>query len=400
MENRKLIKNAIEFIQKHPKENLSLQSIADNAGFSLTYFDALFRKHTGYSPVEYARIYKLTRAALELRRTDKTVLDIAIAFGYESPESFTRAFKTFYSLPPSEYREKYSNEAITWKELSGKIAVNRFKRSFSQFKESDIEAALDYCFTHNPQKHAEDMVGITVAETQILTLGDTKELEHFVYVSDYNQAEPSVTLVCDNEEDAIRYLNILAAPINPHFDIRKSVNDVWEKFDAAAAHLGLTCQYAYDMLYMQAALKSSHYDGLTVRELTINDMTRLETFQQNGGCDICHVNAIRICLERRGNIGMRPIGFFSDDRMICLAMPTLDKVREMSKYDIGAMFALNDPNSGKAVENVWKFAIDIAQKDGAMLGNSNAKEEEGPLGVKYCETMGFEKVAQYCRYSK
>ena len=97
---------------------------------------------------------------------------------------------------------------------------------------------------------------------------------------------------------------------------------------------------------------------------------------------------------------MRPIGFFSDDRMICLAMPTLDKVREMSKYDIGAMFALNDPNSGKAVENVWKFAIDIAQKDGAMIGNSNAKEEEGPLGVKYCEAMGFEKVAQYCRYSK
>ena len=113
MENKNLIDKAIGFIQKNPQNNLSLQSIADNAGFSLTYFDAIFRQHTGYSPVEYSRIYKLTRSALELRRTPKTVLEIALDFGYASPESFTRAFKSFYSITPSEYREKYSGEAVT-----------------------------------------------------------------------------------------------------------------------------------------------------------------------------------------------------------------------------------------------------------------------------------------------
>lgn len=56
MENKNLIDKAIRFIQNNPKDNLSLQSIADNAGFSLTYFDAIFRQHTGYSPVEYSRI--------------------------------------------------------------------------------------------------------------------------------------------------------------------------------------------------------------------------------------------------------------------------------------------------------------------------------------------------------
>ncbi len=49
MENKNLIDKAIEFIQKTPKDNLSLQSIADHAGFSLTYFDAIFRQHTGYN---------------------------------------------------------------------------------------------------------------------------------------------------------------------------------------------------------------------------------------------------------------------------------------------------------------------------------------------------------------
>ena len=193
MENSNLINQAISFIQKNPKDNLSLQSIAENAGFSLTYFDAIFRQHTGYSPVEYSRIYKLTRSALELRRTQKTVLDIALDFGYASPESFTRAFKKFYSVTPSEYREKYSDKAVTWHELSGKIAISRFRREFPQLRISDIDLALDFCFTHNPLKYAEDIVGITCAESEILTLGDPDVLEHFLYVSDNNLFQPVLT---------------------------------------------------------------------------------------------------------------------------------------------------------------------------------------------------------------
>lgn len=209
MENKNLIDKAIGFIQKNPQNNLSLQSIADNAGFSLTYFDAIFRQHTGYSPVEYSRIYKLTRSALELRRTPKTVLEIALDFGYASPESFTRAFKSFYSITPSEYREKYSEEAVTWHDLSDKIAISHFRRSFPELNVSDIDLALDFCFTHNPLKYAEDIVGMTVTESEILTLGNSEPLEHFIYVSDYNSAEPAVALVCETEADALPYLKTL-----------------------------------------------------------------------------------------------------------------------------------------------------------------------------------------------
>jgi AraC-like DNA-binding protein len=214
MENKNLIDKAIGFIQKNPKDNLSLQSIADNAGFSLTYFDAIFRQHTGYSPVEYSRIYKLTRSALELRRTQKSVLEIALDFGYASPESFTRAFKSFYSITPSEYREKYSSEPVTWHDLSGKIAISHFRQCFPELKVSSIELALDFCFTHNPLKYAENIVGMTIAESEILTLGNPDNLEHFICVSDYNSAEPSIDLICENEEDALSYLKLLAKPPN------------------------------------------------------------------------------------------------------------------------------------------------------------------------------------------
>ncbi len=400
MKNKNLIDKAIEFIQKNPKDNLSLQSIAENAGFSLTYFDALFRQHTGYSPVEYSRIYKLTRSALELRRTQKTVLDIALDFGYASPESFTRAFKNFYSMIPSEYRNKYANKAVTWHDLSGKIAISHFRRSFPELKVSDIDLALDFCFTHNPLKYAEDIVGMTVAESEILTLGNPETLEHFVYVSDYNSVEPIVALVCENEGDALLYLKLFAKHSNPRFSIRRSVDTEWESFDAEVAKLGLSCRYGFDMIYANDTIDVPEHVGLSVRLLTAEDMPMIKAFEQSGGCAECHVRAIQIHIDGKGNVGMKPMGVFSNGQLICLAMPTLDQIRELRKYDIGAVFTIDTTKAEKAIDLMWKYAIDYCLKDNATIGNSNAHEDDSSLGVAVCERVGLAKVAKSCDYRK
>ncbi len=400
METKKLISKAIGFIQQNPKENLSLQSIADNAGFSLAYFDTLFRQHTGYSPVEYARMYKLTRSALALRRTQKTVLDIALEFGYASPESFTRAFKDFYSITPSEYREKYSSEAVTWHDLSGKIAISHFRRTFPELKASDIETALDFCFTHNPMKYAEDIVDMTVAETEILTLGDPEAPEHFLYVSDYNSVEPSVSLVCEREEDALPYLKLLAKLPHPDFSVRRSVGSEWENFDAEVAKLGLTCRCGYDMIYPGDAADIPAYEGLSVRPLTSEDLPAIKVFRQSGGCGEGHVRAMQIHFASKGNLGMKPTGVFANGNLIALAMPTLDQIRAFRKYDIGAIFTNEPANREKAAELLWKYILDVCLNENAAVGNANAKEEDSPLGVAFCERMGLVKAAKNCRYRK
>lgn len=400
MENKNLIDKAIGFIQKNQKDNLSLQSIADNAGFSLTYFDAIFRQHTGYSPVEYSRIYKLTRSALELRRTQKTVLEIALNFGYTSPESFTRAFKKFYSMTPSEYREKYAGEAVTWHDLSGKIAISHFRRNFSELNLSDIDLALDFCFTHNPLKYAEDIVGMTVAESEILTLGNPESLEHFVYVSDYNSVEPAVMLICENESDALPYLKLFGKLTKPNFSVRRSIDTDWEIFDAEAARLGLTCRYGYDMIYPQDTIAVSEYEGMEIRLLTTEDMPFIKRFKQNGGCAECHVRAIQIHFDGNGNAGMKPMGVFEKGELVCLAMPTLDQVREFRKYDIGAIFTIPTIHEQKAIDLIWKYAIDSCLKDNATIGNANSDEDDSPLGVAACEKVGLVKVAKNCSYSK
>ena len=400
MENKNLIDKAIGFIQKNPKDNLSLQSIADNAGFSLTYFDAIFRQHTGYSPVEYSRIYKLTRSALELRRTPKTVLDIALDFGYASPESFTRAFKNFYSMTPSEYREKYSGEAVTWHDLSGKIAISHFRRSFPELNVSDIDLALDFCFTHNPLKYAEDIVGMTVAESEILTLGNPESLEHFVYVSDYNSVEPAVMLICETEADAVPYLKLFGKLTNPSFSVRRSVDTEWDLFDAEVAKLGLTCRYGYDMIYPKDTVAVPEYEDMGIRLLTIEDMPLIKTFKQSGGCAECHVRAIQIYFDGKGNVGMTPIGIFENEELICLAMLDLDQIRELKKYDIGAIFTINTTSEEKAIDLMWRYAIDYCLKDNATIGNANSDEDDSPLGVAVCEKVGLVKVAKNCGYSK
>ncbi len=400
MENKNLIDKAIGFIQKNPQDNLSLQSIADNAGFSLTYFDAIFRQHTGYSPVEYSRIYKLTRSALELRRTQKTVLEIALDFGYTSPESFTRAFKNFYSITPSQYREKYAGEAVTWHDLSGKIAISHFRRSFPELAVSDIDLALDFCFTHNPLKYAEDIVGMTVVESEILTLGDPGALEHFVYVSDYNSVEPSVMLICENEQDALPYLKLFAKLQNPRFSIRRSVDTEWEAFDAEIAKLGLTCYYGYDMIYPSDTVTVPQYEEMNIRLLCAEDMPLIKAFKQNGGCAECHVRAIQMYFDGKGNAGMKPMGIIENNELICLAMPSLDQIRELRKYDIGAIFTLDTIDEEKAIDLMWKYAIDSCLKDNATLGNSNAYGDDSPLGVAACEHVGLVKIAKNCGYRK
>ena len=393
-----LIEKAIKFIQNGSKENLSLQEIADKAGFSLTYFDALFKKHTGYSPVEYSRVYKLTRSALELRRTDKKIIDIALDFGYESPEAYTRAFKKFYSLSPSEYRERYSNDAITWKDLSSRVAINRFANANSSLKRVNKEVALDFIFTNNPVLFAEDAVNITVGDCEIFTLGEGDTLEHFVCVSDYNNERIVIDLICTNEKDAIAYLKLLAKTENYSFTMRKNTYEEWDSFNAEVAKLGLVCRYGYDMVYTDEQVAVPSYDGVIVRELAKEDMPYIQSFKSRGGCGENHLRGLQIAFEGKGNIGEKAYGAFVNNELVCLATPVLDKVRELSKYDIGAVFSIT--NDEKAIEAIWKYTIENCIKNGAIIGNANAKEDTSILGVAYGEKMGFTKVSEVRRYSK
>ena len=73
---------------------------------------------------------------------------------------------------------------------------------------------------------------------------------------------------------------------------------------------------------------------------------------------------------------------------------------DLRKYDIGAIFVLDTLNKEQTVELLWKYAIDMAIKDNATIGNANACEDDSFLDVVTCERVGLVKIAKNCRYQK
>ena len=95
------IQRAIEYIEDNITEELSIQEIAEKAYFSSFHFQRVFHTLCGFTVGEYIRNRRLSIAAQELSKADVKVIDVAIKYGYNSPDSFTRAFTKFHGIPPS-----------------------------------------------------------------------------------------------------------------------------------------------------------------------------------------------------------------------------------------------------------------------------------------------------------
>lgn len=104
MEWLSCIKASIDYIEDHIKENISIQDIANNSYVSSYYLQVGFNIMTGYSIGEYIRNRKLYLAALDLK-DNKRIIDVALEYGYETPESFTKAFKRFHEFNPSQIKK-------------------------------------------------------------------------------------------------------------------------------------------------------------------------------------------------------------------------------------------------------------------------------------------------------
>lgn len=95
------MQNAINYIEEHITDALDYAEIARRAACSPFYFQRIFGILCGVTLGEYIRNRRLTLAGSELSRTDTKVIDAAFKYGYDSPESFARAFVKFHGITPS-----------------------------------------------------------------------------------------------------------------------------------------------------------------------------------------------------------------------------------------------------------------------------------------------------------
>lgn len=109
------IQKSIDYIESRLKDDIDIEKAAQEAYMSCSNYYRIFFALTGYSVKEYIRQRRISSAVKEIKEMDGSILDIALVYGFESNEAFTRAFKRVTGYPPSAFRKsnlKYLFERV------------------------------------------------------------------------------------------------------------------------------------------------------------------------------------------------------------------------------------------------------------------------------------------------
>ena len=107
------IQRAIDYTEEHLTEEIDYEAAAREAASSAFHFQRMFSMLVGYTLGDYIRMRRLSLSADELYGTDDKIIDIALKYGYDTPESFSRAFTRFHGITPSEARRGGKNPQHT-----------------------------------------------------------------------------------------------------------------------------------------------------------------------------------------------------------------------------------------------------------------------------------------------
>ncbi|MNM62543.1 Transposon Tn10 TetD protein [compost metagenome] len=105
MDSLKNMNDALKYIEKNLEYEIDYKEIARLALCSEYHFKRMFSFLAGIPLSEYIRRRRLTVAAFELTNSDIKVIDLAVKYGYNSPDAFSRAFQSLHGVTPSEARD-------------------------------------------------------------------------------------------------------------------------------------------------------------------------------------------------------------------------------------------------------------------------------------------------------
>ena len=103
--NREIILDVKKYIDENLKSELTVDLLSKRAGFSTYHFSKLFSHYIGLPVMEYVRRMRLSGAIYELCM-GKRIIDVALDYGFESHNGFSKAFKKVYGYSPEEYRKR------------------------------------------------------------------------------------------------------------------------------------------------------------------------------------------------------------------------------------------------------------------------------------------------------
>jgi AraC-like DNA-binding protein len=97
------IQKCVEYIEENFKESISLSTLADISGYSLSSFKVKFKDIIGITPAEYITLRKIEYAKQALRSSSQSITDLAFELGFSSSNYFCTVFKKYTNSTPSQY---------------------------------------------------------------------------------------------------------------------------------------------------------------------------------------------------------------------------------------------------------------------------------------------------------
>lgn len=128
------IQKLVDYIEEHACENPSLIEISEHISYSPYYCSEQFRRIAGMTIREYMLKRRLSMAAVELRDTNISIIEIALKHGFSDQSTFTRAFKNTYGCAPLVYRKNPKPLPLVCK----KMLLKPFENNEGGFDMSNI----------------------------------------------------------------------------------------------------------------------------------------------------------------------------------------------------------------------------------------------------------------------
>lgn len=117
----KAFNQTIDYIESVLTDDIDEKKIQQLSGYSYALFSRIFSIFTQTTLQEYIRLRKLTKAAFEIRKKNDTIIDIAIKYGYNSADSFSKAFKKFHNCTPIDVR--YGKNFIVFSKIQLSVTI-------------------------------------------------------------------------------------------------------------------------------------------------------------------------------------------------------------------------------------------------------------------------------------
>jgi len=168
------IQKAINYIEEHLQETITMEQIAQEVNVSVFHFQRTFSILTDMSIADYIRRRRLTLAAQELINTDIKIIDLAYKYGYDSPEAFTKAFRKQHHVTPSDARKQQGplqsyNRLVIQVSLKGAVPMKYNIVEKEQFQVVGVKR------TYNCQK-GENLQGIPLFWDEVNRQGMDEQL--------------------------------------------------------------------------------------------------------------------------------------------------------------------------------------------------------------------------------